>query len=153
MWILLISEKWISQKGVGAEGQTKWINQTLSILLGIQFRQRYRQIKDRRPTFFLNIFGLADPETRGVQELILSLFKVHLWLTSGWKSVRFWWYSHTFHDNGDGVLLKAPTKTVLEAILFKYLLTNRGSVYEEEVSQKKMKWLNFLKLLLFEFFR
>ena len=31
-------------------------------------------------------------------------------------------------------------------------VTYRGSVYEEEVSQKKMKWLNFLKILVFEFF-
>ena len=35
------------------------INQTLSIWLGIQFRQRYGQIKDRRLNIFLNIFGLA----------------------------------------------------------------------------------------------
>ena len=33
--------------------------QTLSIWLGIQFRQRYGQIKDRRPKNIWNIFGLA----------------------------------------------------------------------------------------------
>ena len=31
-------------------------------------------------------------------------------------------------------------------------VTYRGSVYEEEVSQKKMKWQIFLKILVFEFF-
>ena len=35
------------------------VYQTLSIWLGIQFRQRYGQIKDRRSNIFLNIFGLA----------------------------------------------------------------------------------------------
>ena len=35
------------------------VDQTLSIWLGIQFRQRNNQIKDRKPTFFWNIFGLA----------------------------------------------------------------------------------------------
>ena len=36
-----------------------------------------------------------------------------------------------FYDNGDGVLLntrlKTPTKTVLEAVLFMYILTNTNS--------------------------
>ena len=54
------------------------IYQPLSIWLGIQFRQRY---------FFLVFLAWHDPETQGVQELILDLFKVHLLLTYGWKSV------------------------------------------------------------------
>ena len=105
-----------------------YIYQTLSIWLGIQFRQRYGQIKYRRPKFVWIFLAWHDPETPGVQELILSLFKVHSWLTYGWKSVRFWWYLHTFHENGDGFLfkirLKTPIKTILEAHLFMYLLTN-----------------------------
>ena len=96
--------------------------------LGIQFRQRYGQIKDRMPNIFWIFLAWHDPETPGVQELILSLFKVHSWLTYGWKSVRFWWYFHTFHENGDEVMLKirlkTPTKIILEAVLFMYLLTN-----------------------------
>ena len=99
--------------------------QTLSICLGIQFRQGYSQIKDWRPTIFSNFF---DPETQGVQELILDLFKVHSWLTYGWKSVPFWWRFYNFHENGDEVLLtirlQTPTKTILGAVLFMYLLTN-----------------------------
>ena len=44
---------------------SEWnIYQTLSIWLGIQFRQRYSLIKDWRPTFFLNIFGLSWPWDR-----------------------------------------------------------------------------------------
>ena len=35
------------------------LNQTLRICIQVQFSQRYGQIKDRRPNFFLNIFGLA----------------------------------------------------------------------------------------------
>ena len=38
------------------------------------------------PEYFL---AKHDPETREVQELILSLFKVPSGLTYGWKSVRF----------------------------------------------------------------
>ena len=40
--------------------------------------------------------------------------------------------------------------------IFNLILTRkqiRGSVYEEKVSQKKMKWLNILKHLVFEFIR
>ena len=84
-------------------------NQTLSILLGIQFMQCNGQIKDRKLTFlvlFLIFLPWHDPQTKGVQELILSLFKVHSWLTYEWKSVRFWWYFHSFHENAEGVLLK-----------------------------------------------
>ena len=107
------------------------IDQTLSIWLGIQFRQRHSQIKDWMPNIFFIFFAWHDPDTQGVQELILSLFKVHSWLTYGWRSVLFWWYFHTFHENGDGVLLKirlkAPTKTILEAVLFMYLLTNTNN--------------------------
>ena len=104
------------------------INQTLSIWLWIQFRQRCSQIKDWRPNTFLNIFGLAwpwDPRDPGTYS---RFFKVHSWLTYGWKSVWFWWYFHTFHENGDEVLitikLQTPTKTILGAVLFMYLLTN-----------------------------
>ena len=104
------------------------VDQTLSIWLGIQFRQRNSQIKDWRPNFFWICLAWHDPETQGVQELILDLFKVYSWLTYGWKSVRFWWYFHTFHKNGDEVLLKTrlqtPTKKILGAVLFMYLLTN-----------------------------
>ena len=105
---------------------------TLSIWLQTQFSQRYRQKKTESQTFFWLFLALHDPETQGVQELILSLFKVHSWLTYGWKSVRFWWYFHTFHENGEEVLLKirlkTPTKTILEAVLFMYLLTNTNIV-------------------------
>ena len=88
--------------------------QTLSIWLGIQFRQRYGQIKDTIPPFKKKIFlAFHDPETRGVQELILSLFEIRSWLTYGWKSVIFWWYFHTFHENGDGVLLKIRLKNTI----------------------------------------
>jgi hypothetical protein len=38
-----------------------YLNHTLSIWLGIQFRQRYGQIKDRKQTKVVNIFGLAGP--------------------------------------------------------------------------------------------
>ena len=69
----------------------------------------------------MNAYG-QDPETRGVQELIISLFKVHSWLIYGWKSVRFLWHFHTFHGNGDGVLVKIRHKTPN----FMYLLTNRN---------------------------
>jgi len=107
--------------------------QTLRICIQVQFSQRYGQIKDKRPIFFLKIFlALHDPETRGVQELILSLFKIPSWLTYGWKSVSFWWYFHTFHENEEEVLLKirlkTQTKTILEAVLFMYVLTNTNIV-------------------------
>ena len=107
------------------------LNQTLSIWLGIQFSQRYSQIKDWRPNIFLEYFALHDPETQGVQELILDLFKVHSWLTYRRKSVRFWWYFYAFHENGHEVLFKirlqTPIKTILEAVLFMYLLANTNS--------------------------
>ena len=35
------------------------VYQTLRICIQVQFSQRYGQIKDRTPNFFLNIFGLA----------------------------------------------------------------------------------------------
>ena len=38
-------------------------------------------------------------------------------------------------------------------VVFGGKYSGRGSVYEEEVSQKKMKWIIFLKLLGFEVFR
>ena len=110
--------------------KTGWgsVDQTLSNWLGIQFRQRYGPIKDRRPIFFWIFLACHDPETRGVQKLILSLFKIPSLLTYGWKSVRFWGYFHTFHENGEEVLLmirlKTTTKTILEAVLFIYLLKN-----------------------------
>ena len=79
-------------------------------------------------TLFFIFLAWHDPATQGVHELILDLFKVHSWLTDGWKSVRFWWYFHTFDENGDEVLLKirlqTPIKTIFGAILFMYLLTN-----------------------------
>ena len=57
--------------------------QTLSILLGIQFRQRYRQIKDRRPIIFLNIFVLAwpwDPRGPGTySKFVQSPLMIELW--------------------------------------------------------------------------
>ena len=40
-------------------GQEVWLYHTLSICLQTQFSQRYRQIKDRDPNIFLNIFGSA----------------------------------------------------------------------------------------------
>ena len=40
------------------------LNQTLSIWLGIQFRQRYSLIKVWMPIFCVNIFGLAWPWDR-----------------------------------------------------------------------------------------
>ena len=52
-----------SLKGGGeADGERDYTMlqyQTLSIWLGIQFRQRNGQIKDRKPNILLNIFGLA----------------------------------------------------------------------------------------------
>ena len=38
-----------------------WIHHTLSISLGIQFRQRYDQIKDGKQTKVVNIFGFGGP--------------------------------------------------------------------------------------------
>ena len=69
-----------------------------------------------------------DCDTQGFQKLVLYLPKVHSWLTYGLKSVIFWWYFTTFHENDEGVLLKiwlyTPTKTVLEGVLFEYVWTN-----------------------------
>ena len=60
------------------------LDQTLSIWLGIQFRQRYTQIKDRRPQFFLNIFGLAwpwDPRGPGTySKFVQSPLMIDLWM-------------------------------------------------------------------------
>ena len=39
--------------------EERQIDQTLRICIQVQFSQRYSQIKDRRPNFFLNIFCLA----------------------------------------------------------------------------------------------
>ena len=55
-------------------------DQTLSIWLGIQFRQRKGQIKDRKYIFSPACY---DSETQGNKELILRLFKVHSLLTYG----------------------------------------------------------------------
>ena len=43
----------------GQDDYIKEIYQTLRICIQVQFSQRYGQIKDRRPKFFLNIFCLA----------------------------------------------------------------------------------------------
>ena len=60
------------------------IHQTLSIWLGIQFRQRYGQIKDRRPNIFLNIFGLAWPwDPRGPEtysKFVQNPLIIDLWM-------------------------------------------------------------------------
>ena len=69
------------------------------IWLGIQFRQRYSDIKDRKPNICWIFLAWHDPETQRVQELILSLFKVHSFLTYGWKSVEFWWYFDSFCEH------------------------------------------------------
>ena len=65
-------------------------------------------------------------------------------LAYGWKNVRLWWYFHTFHENWDGVLLKirlkTPTKIILEAVLFMYILTNTniaGIKYSEVNGRRK----------------
>ena len=96
------------------------MNSVQAVLLSNK-RQKAKHLKNIFLTWY-------DPEIQGVQELILCLFKVHSWLTSGWKRVIFWWYFHTFHENGDRVLLKirlkTPKKSILEAVLFMYLLTN-----------------------------
>ena len=63
--------------------QLSQFDQTLSIWLGVQLRQRYGHIAHRKPTKFLYIFDWQDPETKGLQELNLNWFKVHSWLTSG----------------------------------------------------------------------
>ena len=88
----------------------------------------YQTLTEGQTFFFWLFLAWHDPKTQGVQELILGLFKVHSQLTYGWKSIRFWWYFHTFHENGDEVLLKfrlkTPTKTILGVVLFMYLLTN-----------------------------
>ena len=94
----------------------------------LQRIQRYSKIKYWRSNFFWIFLAWHEPETQGVQELILDFFKVHSWLTYGCKSVRFWWYFHTFHENADEVLLKirlqTTTKTIFGAVFFMYLLTN-----------------------------
>ena len=60
------------------------IYQTLSIQLGMQFRQRYSQIKDWRPNTFLNIFGLAwpwDPRGPGTySRFVQSPLMIDLWM-------------------------------------------------------------------------
>ena len=106
-----------------------YFDQTLSIWLGLQFRQRYSQIKKTEgQTFFWIFLAWHAPETQGIQDVILDLLKVHSWLTYWWKSVQFWWYFHSFHENWDEVLLKirlqTPTKTIGGAVLIIYLLTN-----------------------------
>ena len=93
---------WVSKWVTKVLVKQSRLQQTLSIWLGIQFRQRYSQIKDWMPNILFYIFlTWHDPEAQGVQELILDLFRVHSWLTYGWKSVQFWWYFHTCHENGD----------------------------------------------------
>ena len=61
-----------------------YLYQTLSIWLGIQFRQRYSQIKDWRPSTFLNIFGLAwpwDPRGPGTySRFVQSPLMIDLWM-------------------------------------------------------------------------
>ena len=81
------------------------LHHTPSVWFGIQFRQRYTH---KKKLINMVIFFLAwqDPENQAFQILILNLLKVLSWLTYGWKSVRFWWYFHTFHENEDWVLLK-----------------------------------------------
>ena len=53
------------------------LDRTLSIWLGIKFRQYYGPIKDRNPNIFLICLAWHDPETQGVQELVLSFLKIH----------------------------------------------------------------------------
>ena len=47
-----------------------------------------------------------DRDTQNFQKLFLYLPEVHSWFTYGLKSIRFWWYFTTFHENEEGVLLK-----------------------------------------------
>ena len=64
-------------------GQTS-LNQTLRICIQVQFSQRYGQIKDRRPKFFLNIFGLAwpwDPRGPGTySKFVQNPLMIDLWI-------------------------------------------------------------------------
>ena len=53
-----------------------------------------------------------DPETRRFQECIKNLFKV--WLTYGWKTVRFWGYFHTAQDWTLNTICVTQTQTMLE---------------------------------------
>ena len=61
-----------------------YIYHTLSIWLQTQFSQRYRQIKDRKPNIFLNIFGSAwpwDPRGPGTYSKFLqSPLMIDLWM-------------------------------------------------------------------------
>ena len=61
-----------------------YIDQTLSIWLGIQFRQRNGQIKDKKPNFFFYIFGLAwpwDPRGPGTySKFVESPLMIDLWM-------------------------------------------------------------------------
>ena len=58
--------------------------QTLRICIQVQFSQRYGQIKDRRPNFFLYIFGLAwpwDPRGPGTYfKFVQNPLMIDLWM-------------------------------------------------------------------------
>ena len=83
------------------------LHHTPSVWFVSQFRQRYTHKKIKKPKKYCDFFlAWQDPENWALQILILNLLKVLSWLTYGWKSLRFWWYFHTFHENEDGVLLK-----------------------------------------------
>ena len=64
--------------------RVQWIHQTLNIWLGIQFRQRDGQIKDRKPNIFFFVVAWHYPETRGSRNLFYASSKsTHDWLMDG----------------------------------------------------------------------
>ena len=72
------------------------LDQTLSIWLGIQFRQHYCHIAQRKLKQLWIFLVLPDLETQGFWEFILNWFKAYSSLTMGLKTVGFWLYFHTF---------------------------------------------------------
>ena len=89
--------------------------------LGIQFGQ------------FENFWLGRILRPKASRNLNFNYFKVHSWLTYGWKTVSLFFilYFHTFHKNTEGVLFKitlsTPISIVLDGVLFIYAFTNTNT--------------------------
>ena len=87
----------------GSEISENLVHHTLSICLGIQFRQcsviLLKKEGEKKRINFFNTFGFARPWDQSLLDPYSILFKVYFWLNYGWQIVSFWWYFHNFHKN------------------------------------------------------
>ena len=72
------------------------ISKSQYLVLGIQFRQCHGHIADRKHFFQIYIFAWKDPETQGLLELIINVF----------KECQIWMIHTYLHKNAEGVMFK-----------------------------------------------